>query len=71
MNTYHDSMIEEIHKTREKLKGQYAGDITAYSKDAFAHCKAMGFKFATLDSISNARLSSPRDNPKTALLDSP
>jgi hypothetical protein len=31
MNAFHNPIIEEIRKTREKLREQYAGDVTAYS----------------------------------------
>lgn len=66
MNAYHDSIVEEIHNTRKKLKEQFSGDMTAYSKSALAHCKAMGFKFATLASIST-QPDNPRDETKASL----
>ncbi|VFN02851.1 MAG: hypothetical protein BECKG1743D_GA0114223_107364 [Candidatus Kentron sp. G] len=42
---WHDSIVEEIHATRERLAQQYHNDLAAYSRAAEAHCLALGFDF--------------------------
>ena len=47
MNTtqpWHDSIVDEIHATRERLAEQYHNDLLAYSKAAESHCRALGFR---------------------------
>ena len=47
MNTtqpWHDSIVAEIHATRERLAEQYQNDLLAYSQAAESHCRALGFQ---------------------------
>lgn len=43
--TWHDSIVAEIHAARELLADQYHNDLLAYSKAAESHCRALGFRF--------------------------
>lgn len=38
-----DSIVDEIHDTRERLAEQYHNDLLAYSNAAQEHCLALGF----------------------------
>lgn len=40
----HDSIISELHATRERLAEQYHNDLLAFSKAAELHCLALGFE---------------------------
>lgn len=40
----HDSIVDEIHATRERLAEQYQNDLLAYSQAAESHCRALGFQ---------------------------
>jgi hypothetical protein len=40
----HDSIIDEIHATRERLAEQYLNDLFAYSRAAESHCLDLGFR---------------------------
>jgi hypothetical protein len=42
--TLHNSIVEEIHATREQLAKQYQNDLLAYSQAAESHCRALGFQ---------------------------
>lgn len=47
MNTpWHDPVVAEIHAVRERLEGQYHGDMAAYSAAAEAHCRKLGLNMA-------------------------
>lgn len=41
---WHDSIVTEIHNTRERLAEQYHNDLVAYSQAAEMHCLALGFR---------------------------
>lgn len=41
---WHDTIVDEIHATREQLAEQYHNDLFAYSKAAELHCRALGFR---------------------------
>jgi hypothetical protein len=46
MNTtqpWHNSIVDEIHSTRERLAEQYNNDLLAYSLAAQSHCLDLGF----------------------------
>lgn len=38
-----DSIVDEIHNTREQLAELYHNDLVAYSQAAQEHCVALGF----------------------------
>lgn len=49
MNTttpWHDTIVAEIHATRERLAAQYHNDLLAYSIAAQARCNALGLMTA-------------------------
>ena len=39
---WHDSVVAEIHATRERLAEHYHNDLRAYSEAAESHCRALG-----------------------------
>lgn len=39
-----DSIVAEIHATREHLAEQYHNDLVAYSHATEAHCRTLGFR---------------------------
>ena len=43
MQPWDDSIVAEIHATRERLAKQYRDDLIAYSQAADSHCRALGF----------------------------
>jgi len=43
---WHDSVVAEIHATRERLAEQYHHDLLAYSEAAEAHCRALELNMA-------------------------
>lgn len=45
-SSWHDSVVAEIHATRERLADQYHNDLLAYSKAAEARCRALGLNMA-------------------------
>ena len=38
-----DSIVDEIHNTRERLAELYHNDLVAYSQAVQEHCLALGF----------------------------
>ncbi len=44
--TWHDTVVEEIHATRERFAEQYHDDLLAYSNAAVARCRALGLNMA-------------------------
>lgn len=43
MQPNQDSIVEEIHHTREQLAEKYHNDLLAYSQATQEHCLALGF----------------------------
>lgn len=39
-----NSIVAEIHATREHLAEQYHNDLVAYSHATEAHCRTLGFR---------------------------
>lgn len=70
MNTtapWHDSVIAEIHATRERLADQYHNDLLAYSKAAEARCRALGLHMAEDQHLHAASLTAEPQTNKLAV----
>jgi len=56
---WHDSIVAEIHETRERLAEQYHNDLLAYSQAAESHCRALGFRI-----VESPRRQPVQETPK-------
>lgn len=56
MITHDDSIVAELHATREKLAKRYRNDLTAYSKAAETHCRELGLTMLANRPLPGKRL---------------
>lgn len=62
MQPNQDSIIDEIHDTRERLAELYHNDLLTYSQVAQEHCLALGFNL-----VDSPRLHHWTENTKKAV----
>lgn len=53
MKPQHDSIIDEIHATRERFAEQYQNDLFSYSRVAELHCRELGFHIIEMSHLQS------------------